>query len=156
VILGFIIGSVGIHLLISCAILAVAAIAFSASIKIFLISVFLLFLIALLGFGLGIVGTAFSLVWEGKSFLFDYSIQALIFLSCFYYPLETLPKMIHGVVRWLPTYQAAQMIQQLFLFGSHPHFFALLSYIVLSSVLILCAPALFLDYSVKKYGIVGY
>jgi len=156
VIAGFIIGSVGIHLVISSLIVGVVSWFFNVPFSVFATSILLLLLISLLGFGFGLIGTTFSLVWEGKAFLFDYSIQGLIFLSCFYYPLETLPRTIHPLVKLLPTYQAGQMIQHLFIFGSHPNFVSYLSMLTVGTLFILCLPAFFLDYSIKKYGIVGY
>jgi ABC-type polysaccharide/polyol phosphate export permease len=142
VIMGFIIGSVGIHLCFSILILGVTAYLFSIPLSIFLISIYFLFVITLIGFGFGLVGTTFSLVWEGKAFIFDYSIQIIIFASCFYYPIETLPKFLHKSVALLPTFQASQMIQHLFLFNDFVHFWPKLFVLTGCSLFILCLPAL--------------
>lgn len=156
VIAGFILGSIAIHLFVGALILCVTAYFFSIPLAYVGMGILCLFLVSLLGFGFGLIGTTISLVWEGKTYLFDYALQAVAFLSCFYYPVETLPVSLHGVVKVLPTYQASQLIQTLYLSGIPADFATLLGYVVVSSLLILCIPAFFLDYSMKKYGIVGY
>jgi ABC-type polysaccharide/polyol phosphate export permease len=155
-ILGFIIGSVAIHLMISATVLAAAAILFKIPFVNFATSLFMLVIIALLGFGFGLVGTTLSLCFEGKTWIFDYCLQIIVFLSCFYYPLQTLPVAIHPLVRILPSFQASQLIQQIFLYGTHPQFWLKLAFLAVNSLLVLCVPAVLLDFSLKKYGIVGY
>jgi ABC-type polysaccharide/polyol phosphate export permease len=153
---GFIIGSVGIHLFFSACMLVVVAFFFKATVSTVLISMLLMFLISIIGFGLGLILTTINLVWEGKMFLFDYGLQLIIFLSCFYYPIETLPNFVRPSVHLLPTYRAAEAIQHLFIFGSVEHFPQVLLYLAVSAVIILCVPAIFLDYSIKRFGITGY
>jgi ABC-type polysaccharide/polyol phosphate export permease len=156
VILGFIVGSVGLHLFISVGILFLVAMIYGISFSVVFMSLGYLFIIAFLGFGLGLIGTTLSLVWEGKCFIFDYALQLLVFFSCFYYPIETLPKALHPLIRWLPTYRASEAMQHLFLFGHAPHFTTVLAFLLVSTTILLCGPAFFLDYSIKKYGTVGY
>ncbi len=156
VIAGFIIGSVGFNILMAAAILGGTAIFFHGTLQMYLISMGVLFLLCLMGFGIGILGTTMSLVFEGYAFFFDYLTQALIFVSCFYYPIETLPRFAHAFIRALPTYQATTLIQQYYLVGYHYHFFMSVGFVALNAVILLCLPALFLDYSIKKYGLVGY
>lgn len=155
---GFMVGSGALNLVISFSIFGLLALFFPVTLPAFLTSVLILFILALLGFGVGLLGATVALCWEGKSFLLDYGIQALIFLSCFYYPIETLPHPIHGFIKLLPTYHASQLIQQLFLVGSSSQSQTVLSftYVTISSIIILLLPAFFFNYSVKRYGIVGY
>ncbi len=156
VIAGFIIGSIGLHICMAGIILGVTAVMFHTPLHLFLTSFVLLLFLCLMGFGIGLIGTTMSLVFEGYSFVFDYASQALVFASCFYYPIETVPAFAHPFIRALPTYQAAQLVQQLYLVGFHFHFWASVAYVMINSALLLCIPALFLDFSIKKYGLVGY
>lgn len=155
---GFMVGSGALNLAISFSVFGVLTLFFPITLSMFLTSVLILFILALFGFGVGLLGATVALCWEGKSFLFDYGIQALIFLSCFYYPIETLPRSIHGFIQLLPTYHASQLIQQLFLVGSSYQSQTVLSftYVTISGIVVLILPAFFFNYSVKKYGIVGY
>jgi ABC-type polysaccharide/polyol phosphate export permease len=155
-ILGFMIGSGAINLLISGIIFALTTLFFPVSITTFLGAMGLLLMLSFLGFGFGMIGTTISLCWEGKSFVFDYLMQAIIFLSCFYYPIETLPKPFHGFVECLPTYQVSHMIQTLFLAnGSNPLLLPF-GYVTITCFIVLIIPAFFFDFSIKKFGIVGY
>jgi ABC-type polysaccharide/polyol phosphate export permease len=156
VILGFMIGSGTINLLISGAIFALTTILFPIPVASFLGALGLLLMLSFIGFGFGMIGTTISLCWEGKSFLFDYFMQALIFLSCFYYPIETLPKPIHGLVEILPTYQVSHLIQVLFLANGSGPMLLPFSYVAITCLIVLLVPAFFFDFSIKKYGIVGY
>jgi ABC-type polysaccharide/polyol phosphate export permease len=155
-ILGFMIGSGSINLLISGAIFAVTTILYPVPVHAFLGALTLLLMLSFLGFGFGMIGTTISLCWEGKSFVFDYLMQAIIFLSCFYYPIETLPKSIHGFIKFLPTYQVTHLIQELFLLKDYGPIGLSVAYVALSCAVVLVIPALIFDFSIKKYGIVGY
>ncbi len=153
---GYLIGSGSLNFLISALIFSGVSLLFPVTASTFFLSILILFLIALWGFGIGMIGATLVLCWEGKSFLFDYGIQAIIFLSCFYYPIETLPNWFHSVIHLLPTFHASQIIQELFLVGKSTHLMESLAYVTASAVFAVVIPALFFNYSVKKYGIVGY
>jgi ABC-type polysaccharide/polyol phosphate export permease len=155
-ILGFMIGSGAVNLLISGVIFALTTFFFPVTFAAFASSLGLLLMLSFLGFGFGMIGTTISLCWEGKSFLFDYFMQALIFLSCFYYPIETLPVPFHGIVQVLPTYQVSHMIQMLFLSQSSSPIWLSFGYVTVTCIIVLLVPAFFFDYSIKKFGIVGY
>lgn len=156
VIVGFMFGSGAINLVISFGIFALTTLLYPVPLPVFLSSLALLVLLSFLGFGFGMIGTTISLCAEGKSFVFDYLMQGLIFLSCFYYPIETLPAPIHGVIRLLPTYQVTSMIQELFILKQPAHVFLSLGYVLASCFVVLLVPAFYFDHSIKKYGIVGY
>ncbi len=155
-IFGFILGSGTLHFVVGVVLFAgvayFSAIPFSA----FALSILTFALLALFAFGLSLIGATLALCWEGKSFLFDYSIQLVSFLSCFYYPIETLPKFLHGFVHLLPTFHAARLIQELYVYGSSTHTVSALTYLSIVSVLMLVLPSLFFERSLKRYGIVGY
>lgn len=155
-IFGFILGSGTVHVAMGGVMFAVIAWFSHVSISAFLASFLTLCLLATFAFGLGLLGATMALCWEGKSFLFDYGIQGLTFLSCFYYPIETLPKVLHPVIQVLPTYHAATLIQQLYLYGESsqlPFTLAYLSTVALAALLI---PGFVFENSLKRYGIVGY
>lgn len=156
VIAGFILGSILIHLLVGIVVMLAAAFFFGLTPLQFFASLGILFCLMVFGFGVGLIGTTVNLVWEGRTWMFDYAVQALVFLSCFYYPIETLPEFLRGMVTWLPTFQATQLIQSLVLVGHAPFWQAQVAYIVVSSLLVLILPALYMDYAVKRFGLVGY
>lgn len=156
VILGFMLGSGAIHLVIGGTFFALIAVVSGASAGAVGLSFLVLVLLSLLGFGIGLVGAAFSLCWEGKSWLYDYAIQLLVFLSCFYYPIETLPRFLHGAVQWLPTFQGSQLIQSLYLGAAPDSALVSLGFLAMTSVASVLLPAAFLEWALKRFGIVGY
>jgi len=156
VIAGFILGSILIHLLVAVVVLIAAAVMFSLTFGQFFAALGILFCLMLFGFGVGLIGTTVNLVWEGRTWMFDYAVQGLVFLSCFYYPIETLPEFFRAFVRVLPTFQATQLIQKLILVGSAPEWPWVMAYVVGSSLFVLIVPALYMDHAVKKFGLVGY
>lgn len=157
VVLGFVVGSVGPNLLISAVMLIVTVQLFPVPFDTAVTAMLVLLLLAFLGFGLGVLGSTIALCWEGKAFLFDYAMQAMFFLSCFYYPLEVLPRVLHPVALVLPTYQASRLLHELFVLGISPlHSPGALVYILLSALTLLYLPALFWNYSIRRYGVEGY
>lgn len=156
VIAGFILGSILIHLVVGIGILAVASFLFHLSFAQFLASFGILCCLMIFGFGAGLIGTTVNLVWEGRTWVFDYAIQAMVFMSCFYYPIETLPEFLRAFVQVLPTYQATHLIQNVVLLGGDPNWPWVVSYVLGSSLMILILPALYMDYAVKRFGLVGY
>lgn len=157
VILGFMLGSGAVHLVIGGGLFGLIAIYSGASLQAVIASFVMLLFLSLLGFGIGLVGATFSLCWEGRSWIYDYAIQLFIFLSCFYYPIETLPKFLRGIAHWLPTYQGAQLIQAFYLGSTPPESAAFsIGYLIIASLLSILIPAAFLEWSLKRFGIVGY
>lgn len=156
VIAGFILGSILIHLLVGVLILLAAVAIFHLTMAQFFAALGVLFVLMIFGFGVGLIGTTVNLVWEGRTWMFDYAVQALVFMSCFYYPIETLPEFLRGAVQILPTFQATHLVQTLILTGAAPNWPWVVSYIVFSSLIVLILPALYMDYAVKKFGLVGY
>jgi len=156
VMLGYILGSGAINIAIGSIVFILVSIFFPVSLSSLLISLVVLLLIAIFGFGLGLIGATIALCWEGKSFLFDFFIQALVFLSCFYYPIQTLPESIHGFISILPTYQGAQLIQSLFIDNAAVNILRTITYLTSCCAVVLILPTFFYERSLRKYGIVGY
>lgn len=156
VVIGYIIGSGGINLIMGMTIYLLITYFFPVSSYVFFTSVLVLLLLALFGFGIGLLGATLTLCWEGKSFLFDYSMQGLMFLSCFYYPIDTLPSFLHPLIEALPTYHAAQLIHELHLYGHSSIAPFTLMYLGGFTIIALVIPAMIFEYSLKRYGTVGY
>jgi len=76
VVLGFLIGSGTINFVISGLIFTVVAFLFPVPFHALAGSILVLLMLGLFGFGIGMVGAAISLSWEGKSFFFDYGARA--------------------------------------------------------------------------------
>lgn len=156
VIAGFILGSILIHLFVGTLVLLAAMVIFHLTFAQFAAALGVLLCLMIFGFGVGLIGTTVNLVWEGRTWVFDYAVQALVFMSCFYYPIETLPEFLRGPVKILPTFQATHLVQNLILVGSAPDWPWVVTYIVMTSLIVLILPALYMDYAVKKFGLVGY
>lgn len=156
VILGFMVGSGGITLVINAFILTMVMFFFPVPLHLYLFSLLVLFILAVLGFSLGLIGATVSLCWEGKSFLFDYFVQALTFLSCFYYPIEILPKFIQGLVQVMPTYQLSHALHLLYSSNDLGQLPLMFGYMIVVIAIILFPAGWLFDTSVRKYGVVGY
>lgn len=156
VITGFMIGSGGITLFINVMILSLVTVIFPISLPLYLCSVFVLFLLSVFGFALGLIGATVSLCWEGKSFLFDYTVQGITFLSCFYYPIEILPKLLQKVVVFMPTYQLGSALHLLYTSNNLSQLPQQFGLMVLTCAAIMIPAGLWFDKSVRKYGITGY
>ncbi|MBI4404285.1 MAG: ABC transporter permease [Deltaproteobacteria bacterium] len=155
-IIGFIIGSGTLNIAVAVTLFSIIACFVPIHAEAFIISILVILLLAIFGFGMGLIGATFALCWEGKSFLFDYAIQAIVFLSCFYYPIETLPKVLHSGIELLPTYHAVRLVQELYLYGSSHNMMFALTYLLFSCAVAITLPTFIFERSVKKYGIIGY
>ena len=155
-VLGFALGSGSINVLISVIILTLTCLIFPISLMTYFAALAILLIISFLGYGLGIIGATFTLCWEGKTFLYEYVVQGVVFLSCFYYPIETFPSYAHPLIKLLPTYWASTIIHELFNQGFAPDLTLMTLILVLNTAVILILPTIFLDWSIKRFGIVGY
>jgi len=155
-VLGFLIGSGGLHVAFATAITLIITLFHPISWSALLMVLYMMFLLSLLGFGVGLFGAMLNLCFEGKAFLFDYCVQGIIFMSCFYYPIELLPHALRGIPHFLPTYYMGVVVHDCFLSGYSPSFLAVAGGLTVFCVLILGLSTLLFDYAVRKFGIVGY
>jgi ABC-type multidrug transport system permease subunit len=156
VIVGFMVGSGGVHIAIAFLFLTMISILYQATLVTFFYGILILAMLATLGFGIGLLGAIARLCFEGQAFIFDYVMQAVIFFSCFYYPIEMIPAFMRHGVTLLPTYQMASLLHQIYLTGFNVSMLPALTGLAALSVLALWIPAFALDYSIRKFGIVGY
>lgn len=154
---GYALGNSVVHIAISFALLSVACLLGSIPLYNLLLCIAPILLLILTAFGIGIIGATISLVNEGKSYIYDYLSQAFIFLSCFYYPIDTLPSALRPIASFLPTYQASQIIQKLFIGGGFYHnYLASLLWLTSFAFATIIIASIILDKSLRRFGIVGY
>ncbi len=156
VLAGYALGSGGISFLVNIGLLSAVTFVWPVSAGTYLLSLFVLFLMALLGFGLGLIGATIGLCYEGKSFAFDYGVQLITFLSCFYYPVEILPKVIKPFVTIMPTYQLGEALHNFYLSLPVGNVFLSVAYMLVTIFLVVFAGGALFDYSIRKQGVIGY
>lgn len=156
VIAGFMIGSGAVTVLMNVIILSIITVFFPVTLKLYFASIAVLIVLSIFGFGLGLIGATIALCWEGKNFVFDYFVQGITFLSCFYYPIEIMPKFLRPIVEVLPTYQIGQALHMLYTSNEVAQLPMVFAYLILACICIMIPAGYFFDSSVRKYGVVGY
>ena len=68
--------------------------------------------------GLGFINAVFTLSNENLASFFHFASWGVIFLSCFYYPITSLPKFIHPLVKLNPLYYANVVIKSLWMYNA--------------------------------------
>jgi ABC-2 type transport system permease protein len=120
----------------------------------FIYIIILLLLMYLAISGIGFIQAALILSNEDLSALILPAFWAWAFISCFYYPITSLPKFIHPIVRLNPIYQANFVIKHLWIYNTFniKSFF----YLSLLSLISLSAGIYIFNKVWKKIGIQGY
>lgn len=153
---GFMIGSGGVAIVVNALILSFITLVYPIKLKLYLLSLLVLLLIAFLGFSLGLIGAMIGLCWEGKGFLFDYSVQAITFLSCFYYPIQLLPATVQKVVQFMPTYQLSNALHELYVSDGATNLPLVIAYMLVVCFCVLIPSGFLFESSVRKHGVIGY
>lgn len=115
--------------------------------------IIILLFIGTLGIGL-IVGT-FALANENLLFLFECLFWVWSFLSCFYYPLLSLPKFIQPLAQINPVYHGLTFIREIW-FGSPGNIMEHIIYILLFAVIAPIVGVFSFNRIIKNQGVTGY
>lgn len=156
VLLGFAIGSGGITIFVNIVLLALVTLFYPISIASFFMAVLVVGLMALLGFGLGLIGATIGLVWEGKQFLFGYAFQVLTFISCLYYPIGIMPQFVQPIVTYMPTYQLGEVLHSIYFGAVNANIIYSILYMLATCFAVLIGAGCLYNHSIRKYGIIGY
>jgi len=111
----------------------------------------LMYLVAL---GIGFVKAAFVLSNENMTAWFDIVTWAIVILSCFYYPITSLPKFIQPLAWANPIYSANYLTKEIWLHGNYH--FGLLIYLGIMATVSLTIGIFIFNQIWKRWGIEGY
>jgi ABC-2 type transport system permease protein len=120
----------------------------------FVYIIILLLLMYLAILGAGFVQAALKLSNENIAALLTPAFWVWVFISCFYYPITSLPKFIHPIVELNPIYHANYVIKHLWIYNTFN--IKSLFYLSLLSLMSLSAGIYIFNKVWKKIGIQGY
>ena len=103
----------------------------------------------------GLILGSIVLTRENLVFLLEYFFWFWVFLSCFYYPIDSLPKFFHPLVEINPIYHAVLLIRKLWsgAEGSYAlHFY----FVLLFPLSSLGIGSVLFDKIVNKWNVSGY
>jgi ABC-type polysaccharide/polyol phosphate export permease len=154
IVLGYGIGGLVNMLPLSVLSLAICYAIMPISIINFICIIILLALMYLTILGIGFIRAALQLSNENISAFLTPFFLGWMFISCFYYPITSLPKFTHPLVKLNPIYHANWVIKSLWMHGS----FELKSffYLALLSLISLSVGIYIFNKVWKKMGIQGY
>jgi ABC-type polysaccharide/polyol phosphate export permease len=120
----------------------------------------IIFLIALIFSGIGIILGILAISKENWMPIINFSLGLLIMISCISFPFEIFPEIIQTLVNLNPLYHIfyflrVAWIENNLIFSITSHFFSFLTLIGLAIVLP-CIGTIVFNKIYKKYGIVGY
>lgn len=116
--------------------------------------IILTFIILYMGvMGMGLINSALALSKENLQFVVRFFILVWIPLSCFYYPIESLPKIIHPLVIINPIYHGNILIKSMWINGSYS--LGGLIYIIIFAIISMSFGIIVFNKILKK-GIEGY
>ena len=104
--------------------------------------------------GFSFINAAFVLSNENFSAVFNFAALVMIFMSCFYYPIESLPRFLQPLAQINPVYHANIFIKSLWIFGVFEA--KSLVYVFVMSVLSLFFGVYVFDRVLSRMGIQGY
>ncbi len=120
----------------------------------FVYIVILLLLMYLAILGAGFIHASLKLTNENIAALLTPAFWAWVLISCFYYPITSLPKFIHPIVNLNPIYHANYVIKHLWIYNTFN--IKSLFYLSLLSLMSLSAGIYIFNKVWKKIGIQGY
>jgi len=126
------------------------------SIANFILVIFIMLLLFIGVLGVSLIQGAFTLSNENFLFLFQYLFWGWGFISCFYYPIEALPKFLHFLVLVNPIYHGLFIIRSLWISGFVENFWMHFSIVLIFAIVVPAISIYLFNKIIKKYGIRGY
>jgi ABC-2 type transport system permease protein len=118
----------------------------------YVLSMFALLYLLVLGFGF--VSGAFALANESVSKIFDVGAWAWIMLSCFYYPIESTPRLIRPIIELNPAYQVNVAIKAAWMSGQMSA--GSLAYALVAAIVSLYIGVIVFNAVWNRMGLEGY
>jgi len=104
--------------------------------------------------GIGLIYASFTLTNENFMFLFVYLELLITTLSCFYYPIDVIPRALRPIIYLNPVYHANLIVKKLWITGTYNIWSFI--FLIIFAILSLILGMIIFKRMLRKLGVRGY